>query len=222
VEVDGVTQGVGKAPRSLRNLATGLVLSGVVCAMVGLSFAAVPLYRLFCQVTGFGGTTQVAEAAPEAVAERVMTVRFNADTAADLPWRFQPVARAMQVRVGEPGLAVYHAANLSAQPVNGTAVFNVTPLKAGQYFSKVQCFCFDEQRLGPGETADMAVSFFIDPAILEDRNLDDVKTITLSYTFFRSVDGEAAPEERAGKLEVPAATLVSQQSAARPRTETFN
>ena len=217
-----MTQGVSKAPRSLRNLGTGLVLSGVVCAMVGLSFAAVPLYRLFCQATGFGGTTQVAEALPETVAERVMTVRFNADTAADLPWRFQPVVRAMQVRVGEPGLAVYQAANLSAQPVNGTAVFNVTPLKAGQYFSKVQCFCFDEQRLEPGETADMAVSFFIDPAILEDRNLDDVKTITLSYTFFRSVGGDDAPEETARKPGIPAATLVSQQSAARPRAESFN
>ena len=106
--------------------------------------------------------------------------------------------------------------------MNGTAVFNVTPFKAGQYFSKVQCFCFDEQRLEPGETADMAVSFFIDPAILEDRNLDDVKTLTLSYTFVRSVGGEDAPEETARKPEFPAATPVSQQSAARPRAESFN
>ena len=130
---------------SRRNGRTALVLSAVVAGMVGLSFASVPLYRLFCQVTGFGGTTQVAEAAPGAgVSERVIKVRFNADVDPELPWAFQPVEREVALRVGEPGLAYYKARNLSDRPVVGTATYNVTPLKAGYYFNKVQCFCFEE------------------------------------------------------------------------------
>ncbi len=159
--------------------------------MTGLAFASVPLYRLFCQVTGYGGTNQVAETAPGQVFERRITVRFNADVNPKLPWHFQPLERAVTLRVGEPGLAFYRAVNLTDQPVRGTATFNVTPLKAGQYFNKTQCFCFDEQRLEAGEAVEMGVSFFIDPAILEDRNLDDVTTVTLSYTFFRSLEDEA-------------------------------
>lgn len=185
-----------------RNAKTGLALSLVVCAMVGLAFASVPLYRLFCQVTGYGGTTQVAEAVPETVFERRITVRFNADVNPQLPWSFRPVERAVTLRVGEPGLAFYRAVNLSDRPVTGTATFNVTPLKAGQYFSKVQCFCFDEQRLEAGEAVEMGVSFFVDPAILEDRNLDDVTTVTLSYIFFRSPESEAdegRPSSAAGR-----------------------
>jgi cytochrome c oxidase assembly protein subunit 11 len=167
--------------------------------MVGLAFAAVPLYRLFCQVTGFGGTTQVAETAPAVAGERVIKVRFNADVQRDLPWRFQPEQREVSLRVGEPGLAFYRAENLSERAVTGAATFNVTPLKAGQYFTKVQCFCFDEQKLAPGETARLGVSFFVDPAILADRNLDEVTTITLSYTFFRSLDDPGGtPAEAAG------------------------
>ena len=185
------------APASRRNARTALVLSAVVAGMVGLSFASVPLYRLFCQVTGFGGTTQVAETAPGAgISERVIEVRFNADVDPALPWAFQPVERSVSLRVGEPGLAYYRARNLSGRPVVGTATYNVTPLKAGYYFSKVQCFCFEEQRLAPGEEIDMPVSFFVDPAILEDRNLDEVKTITLSYTFFHKADGEPEAEPR--------------------------
>ena len=171
-----------------RNARTGVVLTGVVAGMIGLSFASVPLYRLFCQVTGFGGTTQVAEAAPGAVSERVTKVRFNADTGPGLPWTFKPVQREIALKVGESGLAYYRARNLADVAVTGTSTFNVTPLKAGRYFSKVQCFCFDEQRLEAGQELDMAVSFFVDPAILSDRNLDDVTTITLSYTFFRAPD----------------------------------
>jgi cytochrome c oxidase assembly protein subunit 11 len=178
-------------PNGGRNARTGLALSVLVCAMVGLAFASVPLYRLFCQVTGYGGTTQVAESAPETISERRITVRFNADVNPELPWRFQPIERAVTLRVGEPGLAFYRAVNLSDRPVSGTATFNVTPLKAGRYFDKTQCFCFDEQRLEAGEEVEMGVSFFIDPAILGDRNLDDVSTVTLSYTFFRSPDDEA-------------------------------
>lgn len=174
-----------------RNAMTGLVLAGVVAGMVGLAFAAVPLYQLFCQVTGYGGTTQTAAAAPGAIGERVITVRFNADVNSALPWGFAPAERELAVRVGEERLAFYRAVNRSSEPVTGVALFNVTPLKAGVYFNKVACFCFDEQRLEAGESVDMPVSFFVDPAIAEDPNLDDVKTITLSYTFFRATDVEA-------------------------------
>ena len=184
-----------------RNLGTGLVMAGVAAGMVGLTFASVPLYRLFCQVTGLGGTTQIAESLPEAVSDRVMTVRFNSDVLPGLPWRFQPVERAVQVRIGEPGLAFFRATNLSDQAASGTATFNVTPLKAGRYFNKVQCFCFDEQRLAAGESVDMGVSFFIDPAIEADRNLDEVRTVTLSYSFFPSPDADRgdADKDAAGK-----------------------
>lgn len=182
-----------------------LVLFGGVCAMVGVAFASVPLYRLFCQVTGFGGTTQVASEAPETVSERSVTIRFNADVNPELPWSFQPVERAVEIRIGEQGLAFYRASNVGPEPVTGTASFNVTPLKAGVYFNKVQCFCFEEQRLEPGQTVDMPVSFFVDPEILEDRNLDDVSTITLSYTFFRGTDEEDGDETEAAWLAQEAA-----------------
>ena len=172
------------------NRRTGLVLGAVVAGMVGLSFASVPLYRLFCQVTGFGGTTQVAAAPSDVQLERVIKVRFNADVDRGLPWAFQPVEREVRVQVGESRLAFYEATNRSSQDIVGTATFNVTPLKAGQYFNKVACFCFTEQRLAPGETMDMPVSFFIDPAIVDDPAMADVATITLSYTFFR--DGAAS------------------------------
>ena len=178
------------APHS-RNRRTGLILSLVVVGMVGLSFASVPLYRLFCQVTGFGGTTQVAEVAPETVSERIVTVRFNADVDPQLPWRFAPEQREVTLKVGEVGEAFYRARNLSDEPVTGSATFNVTPLKAGPYFTKVQCFCFDEQRLAPGQEVEMGVNFFVDPSIEEDPNLNDVETITLSYTFFRARESES-------------------------------
>ncbi len=158
-----------------------MILVGMGC----LAYASVPLYRIFCQVTGFGGTTQRAETAPAHAADRIITVRFDS-TVADVPWRFEPNQRAMAVHVGETALATYHAHNVASQGVTGTATFNVTPAKAGQYFDKIQCFCFSEQTLKAGESVDMPVSFFIDPAILQDRNLDDVHTITLSYTFFRA------------------------------------
>ncbi len=179
------------AASSGKNARVALILGGLVCTMVGLAFASVPLYRLFCQVTGFGGTTQVSEVMPATTLDRVMKVRFNADIHRDLPWHFQPVQKEVVIKVGEPGLAFYEARNLSNRPITGTATFNVTPLKAGQYFSKVQCFCFEEQRLDPGETVNMGVSFYIDPAIAEDPNLDEVAAITLSYTFFSHPDEEA-------------------------------
>lgn len=193
---DKETHSRGQERRNGKNARVAVTLAGVVVAMIGVSFASVPLYRLFCQVTGFGGTTQVAESAPQEISERVIAVRFNADVNPKLPWRFGPVEREVKVQVGENRLAFYRAKNISDRPVTGTATFNVTPLKAGQYFSKVACFCFTEQRLDPDQEIDMPVSFFVDPAILDDPELDDVNTITLSYTFFRDLDDMDEDPER--------------------------
>ena len=176
-----------------RNAGTAVILGGVVVGMVAMAYAAVPLYRLFCQVTGFGGTTQIAAVAPGATGDRLVTVRFNADTMGGLPWQFRPTQRELIVRVGEEALAFYRAENSTDRTIAGNATFNVTPHKAGPYFDKIDCFCFERQVLTPGESTQMAVSFFIDPAILEDRNLDDVKSITLSYTFFE-VDSDETEE----------------------------
>ncbi|MBC6405711.1 MAG: cytochrome c oxidase assembly protein [Rhodospirillales bacterium] len=170
-----------------------VVLGLVVCGMVGLSFAAVPLYRLFCQVTGYGGTPQIADAVPDAPFERQMKIRFDANVAPGLPWQFEPEVRQVTVKIGEPTLIYYKARNMGELATAGTATFNVTPLKVGQYFGKVQCFCFTEQVLQPGQEIDMGVSFFVDPALAEDPNLDEVKTVTLSYTFFADSGSELAP-----------------------------
>jgi len=170
-------------PAARKNRFMMIALFAVVVAMVGGAYAAVPLYRIFCQVTGFGGTTNVAEKPSATVSKRVMTIRFDA-TVNGVPWVFQPVKRAIRTHVGETTVAFYRAENRGGVPVTGSATFNVTPLKVGQYFSKIDCFCFSEQRLEPGQSADMPVTFFVDPAIENDRNLDDVTTITLSYTFY--------------------------------------
>jgi cytochrome c oxidase assembly protein subunit 11 len=177
---------------------TAMALASVIVGMVGLTAAAVPLYRLFCQVTGYGGTTQRAEAAPERQLDQTITVRFNADVARDLPWSFAPVERAVEVRLGEQHLAFYRAHNRSDRAIVGSATFNVTPFKAGAYFSKIACFCFEEQTLQAGETVDMPVSFYVDPAILDDPDTQDVRAITLSYTFFALDDGtpERARQDR--------------------------
>jgi len=159
-------------------------LGGLVLAMVGLAYASAPLYKLFCQATGFAGAPSIAATAPQAIGERMITIRFNADVQSILPWRFAPAQGAMQLHVGEQRLAFYRAENLGDRPLVGTASFNVTPLKAGRYFSKIDCFCFREQLLGAGQSADLAVSFFVDPAIAEDPEMADVHTITLSYMFF--------------------------------------
>ncbi len=168
---------------------TALVAVCVAFGMVGAAYAAVPLYRIFCQVTGYGGTTQVAASAPAAMGERSITVRFNADTANTMPWQFRPQQRAITVRIGQQALALYEAVNPSQRRIVGSATFNVTPAKAGAYFNKIECFCFTEQALAPGESVDMPVSFFIDPSISDDPNLADVNTITLSYTFFEVAGG---------------------------------
>lgn len=186
--------------RNAANARTAISLAAVVCGMVGLAFASVPLYELFCRVTGFGGTTQVADSAPEMISDRRITVRFNADVSPKLPWDFKPEETSVELRVGEPGLAFYVATNEAARPTTGTANFNVTPDKAGIYFSKVQCFCFEEQELKPGESMRMGVSFFVDPALLDDPGMADVETITLSYTFFRDLDDLAREEEETASV----------------------
>ncbi|WP_119300355.1 cytochrome c oxidase assembly protein [Dongia deserti] len=175
-----------------RNLRVLMILVGVVAGMTGLAYASVPLYRLFCQVTGFGGTPQRAEIAPTEISDRVVRVTFTADVAGGLGWRFQPMQRQIALRVGENKLAYYVAENLESKPVTGRATFNVSPDVFGPYFSKIECFCFTEQTLQPGERIEMPVSFFIDPALLDDPALKNINDITLSYTFFRaSNDGTA-------------------------------
>lgn len=169
-----------------KNARTLTLILAVVFGMVGLSFAAVPLYQLFCQVTGFGGTTMVAQSLPDTVLERTMRVRFNTDTGRNLNWRFNADARQIETRLGQQTIMSFTAENRSAVPVGGVAVYNVTPAKAGRYFHKLQCFCFGEQILAPGEKATYPVVFFIDPAMDNDPNMEDVRTITLSYTFFPS------------------------------------
>jgi cytochrome c oxidase assembly protein subunit 11 len=175
-----------------RNGTTVVLLLSVVAGMVGLSFASVPLYTLFCQATGWGGTTQRATAAPAVIADAFVTVRFDTETAPDLGWDFRPVVPAIRVRPGEPHEVFFRATNRSAEPTIGTATFNVTPTKSGIYFDKLQCFCFTEQRLAPGESRDMGVQFFVDPELLKDPSTREVSTITLSYTMFRKADAAAS------------------------------
>lgn len=153
--------------------------------MLALTFASSSLFRMFCEKTGHGGTTQVAKALPTRVEDRVITVRFNADTQPELPWDFKPLQGQIKVKAGEIGLAFYRGKNLSPHHTVGMATYNVTPHKAGIYFNKVECFCFIEQHLEGGQETDFPVQFFIDPDIVKDPTLDDVDTITLSYTFFR-------------------------------------
>ncbi len=185
-----------------RNGRTAGVLAGVVVGMVGLAYASVPLYELFCRVTGFGGTTQVATGESDRVLDRRMTVRFDANVNPELSWKFVPAQRSMSLQVGETGLAFYRATNTGTETVVGTATFNVTPDKAGLYFDKIDCFCFTEQVLRPGETVDMPVTFYLDPDLADDRKMDGLTTVTLSYTFFRAPD-----QSRARQIaEMPAAT----------------
>lgn len=181
-----------------RRFGTAIVLGGIACAMVGLAFAAVPIYRWVCKITGYDGTTGTAEIAPGAVGDRIMTIRFDANVARGMPWRFAPKENDVSVRIGEQTLAIYTATNLTDRPVTGSATFNVTPEKVGAYFDKIECFCFTEQTLKPGETIEFPVSFFVDPAILDDAELDGVKTITLSYTFFEKADARTASAGDAG------------------------
>ena len=169
-----------------RNTRTGLLAALLVVGMTGLAYASVPLYRMFCQVTGFGGTTMKREGAeaPGAVVGKLIKVRFDANTSSALPWAFKPERNVERVAIGAREMAFFTAKNLSDRPVAGTATFNVTPTQAGQYFTKVQCFCFTEQMLRPGEEMRMPVVYYIDPKILDDADARKIDEITLSYTFY--------------------------------------
>ena len=168
-----------------RNLGLTAAACAVFAAsMVGMSFAAVPLYALFCQVTGFGGTTQRADAAPDTTLDRTVTVRFDANVGNNLGWSFRPEVRSVQVKLGEIGEIRYIAENRTAEATTGTATFNVAPGEAGIYFSKIACFCFTEQTLEAGERVEMPVTFFVDPALVDDPDYGGTNTITLSYTFY--------------------------------------
>ena len=182
-----------------RNSTVSFSCLAVVVGMVGLSYAAVPLYDLYCRVTGYGGTPQRADAAPLTVSDRVITVRFDTNIDKELPWSFQPEQRSVQVKVGENRLVFFRAANNSDRPVVGHATFNVVPDRAGRYFSKIQCFCFTEQKLDPGQLVEMPVSFFIAPAILTDRDGDSIREITLSYTFYPAANQKAVEKTTAAQ-----------------------
>lgn len=174
------------------NTRLALSLLAVVVGMVMLSFAAVPLYDAFCKITGLGGTTAVADAAPGISTARIMNVRFNTDVDAALDWRFEAPQKPVPLHVGEERVVNFYAKNVGSEGVSGVAVYNVTPHSAAEYFAKIQCFCFENQYLAPGEEMQMPVSFFIDPTIEEDPYLKDLKTVTLSYTFFKSKNQQGA------------------------------
>ena len=181
------------ADTARRNARVALMAFAGALAMLGLGYAAVPLYEMFCRVTGFGGTTQVASQSDAARAEALasgeqISIRFDASTASDMPWTFRPAAATDTITIGQRDIATYVARNNSSQPITGTATFNVEPEQAGKYFNKVQCFCFTEQTLAPGQEVVMPVLYYVDPAMLEDENMKGVEQITLSYTFHRKAD----------------------------------
>ncbi|PVB63067.1 cytochrome c oxidase assembly protein [Labrenzia sp. 011] len=169
---------------SRSNRTVAIACGGVFAMMVGAAYAAVPLYNLFCSVTGFGGTTQVADAESDMVIDRTITVRFDGNVNHALPWKFRPVHRSVTLKMGETAQLLYEATSTGTEPTVGTSTFNVSPPTAGIYFNKLQCFCFTEQRLEAGETVEMPVVFFVDPDMDNDPELKSVKEITLSYTFF--------------------------------------
>jgi cytochrome c oxidase assembly protein subunit 11 len=166
-----------------KNARTALIMAAIVAAMIGLAFASVPLFRMFCEATGFGGTPLRAEEAPGAVAGQI-GVRFDANVHPGLPWRFEPKQTTVRVKPGARTQIFYHAQNLSARTITGQAVFNVSPDRVGKYFKKIECFCFTEQTLKAGESVDMPVVFFVDPKIEQDPDTKSVDEITLSYTFY--------------------------------------
>ena len=172
-------------PKALarRNLRIGVICAVVFAGMVGAAYASVPLYRAFCQVTGFDGTVRKAEAAPTRVLDRTLTIRFDANVR-NLPWEFRPDQVSQEVKIGDTGLAFFRVTNNGKAPITGRATYGVTPEQAGLYFQKLECFCFSEQTLKPGERVEMPVQFFIDPAIADDKDLNYIDAITLSYTFY--------------------------------------
>jgi cytochrome c oxidase assembly protein subunit 11 len=172
----------------LNNRTFGITLATLAIAMVGVSFAAIPLYRVFCSVTGYAGTPQIGPQAAPGATRQIMTVRFNANVNPNLPWDFAPQQDAVRVPLGQDQLAYYTATNLAGTPVTGIALYNVTPDTVGKYFHKTACFCFNQQTLAAGQRMQFPLSFWVDPAIANDPNTADIHTITLSYTFFRTLD----------------------------------
>jgi cytochrome c oxidase assembly protein subunit 11 len=189
-----------------KNRRAALMLSVFAAGMVGVAFASVPLYQLFCQVTGYGGTPKIDVAGDSrVVSDRVIDVRFDANINKGMPWRFKPVQNKLTVKLGEANLAFYRARNTSDETITGTAVFNVTPHKVAPYFSKIDCFCFSEQTLKPGAGVDLPVEFYVDPEIFTDPTTKEVRAITLSYTFYRSEkdtddDGAKTAQQNVTKL----------------------
>jgi cytochrome c oxidase assembly protein subunit 11 len=208
-----MTQGRPNSRR--RNTILGTAVATAMIAMVGMSFAAVPLYRLFCAATGYGGTPNIGLAAAPGSTGQTIRVRFNADTNPGLPWTFAPDQQEVSLNLGDEQVAFYHASNRTGRPSTGMALYNVTPEKAGRYFHKTACFCFNKQTLSAHESMEFPVSFWVDPAIRSDPNTADIKVVTLSYTFFRSLD-EA---ENSGAL-AKAGPHVGPMSATGPRTGT--
>jgi cytochrome c oxidase assembly protein subunit 11 len=179
-----------------RHQRVALIFFGVVACMVGLSFAAVPLYRLFCAATGYGGTTQVAHGTPSELGKRVLTVRFDANVAPGLPWQFSPETPSVSLRTGETQTVFYKVTNNADHPISATAAYNVSPDQAGSYFDKLACFCFAEQTLKAHETAEWPVVFFLDPALEQDETMRHVAAVTLSYTFFASKNSPAKAADK--------------------------
>ena len=170
-----------------------MVCLAALAVMTGVTAASPALYRIFCQVTGYNGTTQRAEKAPGRVLEQTVTIRFDGNVSPNLPWKFEPVQHTMDVKIGESALAFFRATNTSDKPLTGSAAFNVAPDTAGIYFNKIQCFCFKEQTLQPGQTVEMPVTFFIDPKMVEDRDTANISVITLSYVFYPVAKTAATP-----------------------------
>jgi len=169
---------------SRSNMRVAAICGAIAVGMVGMSYAAVPLYRIFCQVTGFGGTTQRVASASSQTIDRYVNVRFDVNMGPGLPWEVIPTTRVLRLKLGENAIAIYRATNISDKTTIGTSSFNVTPDQAGAFFNKIECFCFTEQKLEPGESAELPVSFFVDPAMATDKDGSVVNDITLSYTFY--------------------------------------
>lgn len=194
-----MTAAAAPDPRKLRR--TALMAGGFALAMLGLGYASVPLYQLFCQVTGFGGTTmRVSEAQAASVKTSAghISVRFDASLDRAMPWRFEPAQVTQEMRIGTRKMAFYRARNLSDQPITGVATFNVEPALAGKYFNKIHCFCFNRQTLQPGQEVDMPVTYYVDPKILDDPELKGLEQITLSYTFHIAADDGSKPLDQPG------------------------
>jgi len=197
------TEPTGKK-RLRRDVLIAAGCGALVATMVGASFAAVPLYKIFCQVTGFAGTTQVAHIAPKHELARELTIRFDSNVAPGLPWKFEPEQNTIKLHIGEVATVHYKVINEAARAITAQASYNVTPTTVGAYFDKINCFCFTQQTMQPGETREMTVVFYVDPKIVNDRDQVPLNTITLSYTFYRLPDAEQpvaeAPEKNSSKL----------------------